>query len=144
MKNMILLVTALVVICWAPLSATAGDFDGSKPLLCCATKVFECVEVEGCREVTPEQVNLPRFMDIDFTEKAITTSQEGAEKRKTEIERLEHIDGKLIVEGAEDGFEGVKDGLGWSMAISEETGRLVLTGSGDQVGFVVFGACTLK
>ena len=35
----------------------------------------------------------------------------------------------------------VRDGAGWSMAISEETGKMVLTESGDQVGFVVFGAC---
>jgi hypothetical protein len=28
------------------------------------------------------------------------------------------------------------------MAIAEETGKAVLTASGDQVGFVVFGACT--
>ena len=48
----------------------------------------------------------------------------------------------MIVEGAEEGYEGVKDGLGWSMTISESTGKLVLTAFGDQVGFVVFGACT--
>jgi hypothetical protein len=27
------------------------------------------------------------------------------------------------------------------LAISEETGKMVLTESGDQVAFVVFGAC---
>jgi len=27
------------------------------------------------------------------------------------------------------------------MAISEESGQVVLTASGDEVGFVVFGAC---
>jgi len=62
--------------------------------------------------------------------------------RSTHIERVERVDGKLILQGAEDGLEGVRDGLGWSMATSEDTGRFVLTGSGDQVGFVIFGACT--
>jgi hypothetical protein len=28
------------------------------------------------------------------------------------------------------------------MAIAEETGKTVLTASGDEVGFVIFGACT--
>ena len=51
-------------------------------------------------------------------------------------------DGKLILQGAEDGVEGVRDGLGWTLAISEEIGRMVLTASGDNVGFVIFGACT--
>jgi hypothetical protein len=59
------------------------------------------------------------------------------------IERLEQVDGKLIIQGAEDGIEGVRDGVGWSAAIAQETGKMVLTASGDEVGFVVFGACTI-
>lgn len=57
------------------------------------------------------------------------------------IERMEVVDGKLMLQGAEDGLEGIRDGLGWTIAISLETGKAVLTGSGDGVGFVVFGAC---
>jgi len=34
----------------------------------------------------------------------------------------------------------MRDGLGWTMAISQETGQVVLTASGEQVAFVVFGA----
>lgn len=60
------------------------------------------------------------------------------------IENMERVDGKLILQGAEDGRREVRDGLGWSIAISEDKGKMVLTGSGDQVGFVVFGACTSK
>ena len=41
-----------------------------------------------------------------------------------------------------DGVEGVRDGLGWTLAIAEDTGKAVLTASGDKVGFVIFGACT--
>jgi len=58
----------------------------------------------------------------------------------TVIERQEVVDGKLILQGAEDGYEKMRDGLGWTMAISEATGQVVLTASGDQVAFVVFGA----
>ena len=52
-------------------------------------------------------------------------------KKSTTIERLEHLDGKLIVEGAQDSLENVKDGLGWTMAITEESGAMVLTAAGD-------------
>ena len=65
----------------------------------------------------------------------------GENQNPSRIENLERIDGKLILQGAEDGIREVRDGVGWSMAISEETGKMVLTGSGDQVTFVVFGAC---
>jgi hypothetical protein len=57
------------------------------------------------------------------------------------IERFEPVDGKLMLQGAEDGYEGISDGVGWTIAISEDTGRGVLTASGDEVAFVVFGAC---
>jgi len=42
---------------------------------------------------------------------------------------------------AEKNLKMAKDGLGWTIAISEGTGRVVMTASGDQVAFVVFGAC---
>ena len=63
--------------------------------------------------------------------------------RSTDIENFETIDGKVIIQGAEDGIEGVRDGLGWSLALAEETGKMVITASGDDVGFVIFGACTV-
>ena len=52
------------------------------------------------------------------------------------------IDGKLILQGAEDGLIEVQDGAAWSIAISEETGKMILTESADRMGFVIFGACT--
>ncbi len=50
------------------------------------------------------------------------------------------MDGKLILQGAEDGYEKMRDGLGWTMAISEATGQVVLTAAGEGVAFVIFGA----
>jgi len=47
--------------------------------------------------------------------------------------------GRSATAAAEDGYEKMRDGLGWTMAISEATGQVVLTASGDQVAFVVFG-----
>jgi hypothetical protein len=55
---------------------------------------------------------------------------------------MESIDGKLFLQGADDGIEGVRDGLAWSISISQDTGRLVMSASGENVAFVVFGACT--
>ena len=56
---------------------------------------------------------------------------------------MEKIDGKLMLQGAEDGREGgTPDGIGWSMSVVENSGNMVLTASGDGVAFVIFGACT--
>jgi hypothetical protein len=120
----------------------AGDFNGSKPLLFAAIEVIECGPTGQCNKVTPESIALSQFLKIDFKKKEIFPVGEGQGKKSTTIENMELIDGKLIIQGAEDGVEGVRDGVGWTMAIAEETGKVVLTASGDQVGFVVFCACT--
>jgi hypothetical protein len=103
-------------------------------------RVIECTPDGACREVTPASVEVPQFLKIDFTGKTIRPATAGDEAPGTTIERQEVVDGKLILQGAEDGYEKMRDGLGWTMAITEETGQVVLTASGDQVAFVVFGA----
>ena len=121
-------------------AAGAGDFDGTRPLLVSVNRVMECTPTGGCWEVTPASIELPSFLRVDFTKKTIYPAHAGDKSAGTAIERREVVDGKLILQGAEDGYEKMRDGLGWTMAISTETGQVVLTASGDQVAFVVFGA----
>jgi hypothetical protein len=123
------------------LTVWADDFDGSRPLLFSVISAMECTPDSGCRAVTIESVDLPRFLKIDLDKKTIGPVSEGDTRPESVIERMERVDGKLILQGAEDGYESVRDGLGWTIAISEGTGRVVMTASGDQVAFVVFGAC---
>ena len=141
MKRYIWIVCAFLCSIIAASAVGAGDFDGTRPLLISVIRVVECVPDGTCREVTPESVELPRFLKIDFAKKTIRPAAADDETPPTTIERQEVVDGKLILQGAEDGYEKMRDGLGWTMAISEESGLVVLTASGDQVAFVVFGAC---
>ena len=131
----------LVIFCTA-FVATASDFDGKKPLLCAVIDAMECSPGGDCRKVTPKSIDIPRFVHVDFKKKIIKAKGAEWEKRKTKIEHLARLDGKLTLHGAEDGREEIRDGLGWSMAINDSTGDMVLTASGDEVGFVIFGACT--
>ena len=140
MKRYIWIVCVLFCSIIAAPAVGAGDFDGTRPLLISVIRVVECTPDGACREVTPASVELPQFMKIDFTKKTIRPAAADDEMPATTIERQEVVDGKLILQGAEDGYEKMRDGLGWTMAISEESGQVVLTASGDQVAFVVFGA----
>jgi hypothetical protein len=144
LKMNIVKVIGITLLCLGimPLSIMAGDFDGSKPLYCALMDTVQCLPGGECQEVEAEEVNLPNFLVIDFKKDKITTTKVRGNKRTSKIENKKLVDGKLIVQGAEDGAEGVKDGLGWSIAINDTTGKMVLTGSGDGVGFVFFGACT--
>ena len=141
MRKMIRVGLILVCICIVPLTSVADDFDGSRPLLFSVISAMECTPDSGCRAVTIESIELPRFLKIDLNKKMIGPVSERDARPDSVIERMERVDGKLILQGAEDGYESVRDGLGWTIAISEGTGMVVMTASGDQVAFVVFGAC---
>jgi hypothetical protein len=140
MKRYILIGWAILGSMIAASAVEAGDFDGTRPLLVSVIRAVECVPDGTCREVPLASVELPQFLKIDFSKKTIRSADADDNKPATVIERQEVVDGKLILQGAEDGYEKMRDGLGWTMAISEETGQVVLTASGDQVAFVVFGA----
>ncbi len=124
-------------------SARASSFDGSKELICSAMDIVECMPGGKCVEVTAEEVGIPYFFKINFKNKKISATHADGSQKNTAIKNFEKIDGKVIIQGAEDGIKEVRDGVGWSAAIAEDTGKMVITASGDDVGFVIFGACTV-
>ncbi len=137
----------LKLLCTAGLSivagiATAADFDGSKPLLCAAATLSECIPGGICEQVTSESINAPDFLRINFKKKIITVDAPGQEDRPpSQIKSSEIIDEKLFLQGSDAG-KGIRDGLAWSLAIEQNSGKMVFTASGDAVAFVIFGACT--
>ena len=143
MNKMKTLGLAIALVGLMAFPAVAGDFDGSKELLCAVMDLVECQPGGRCQQVTAEEVGIPNFLRIDFKNKEVSATFADSSKKSSKIKNIVTIDGKVVIQGAEDGVEGVRDGLGWSLAIGEESGKAVLTASGDEVGFVVFGACTL-
>ncbi len=123
-------------------SAAHAATDGSEPLICAAVDIMECIPGGDCERVSAQSVGAPRFFRINFADGQITRTRPEGEDITSPIERTEEVDGKLILQGAEDGVEGVRDGIGWSLSIDQSSGDMVLTGSGDEVAFVIFGACT--
>jgi hypothetical protein len=111
----------------------AGKHDGSVPLLCVPMAVTECGAEGECKRGTAESVNLPQFIRVDV--KAMTIRSE-EQKRDSPIKTVEHMNGKLILQGT----QGQR---GWTMLIAEDTGLLSATVTADGEGFVVFGACTV-
>jgi 6-phosphogluconate dehydrogenase len=143
MKKTNICILFIITIWVVPVSVVAGNFDGSKELICSVMDIVECQPGGKCQQVTAEEVGIPYFFYISFKDKKISSTHADGSKRVTDIERFEKVDNKVIIQGAEDGVEDVRDGVGWSAAIAEDTGKMVLTASGDDVGFVVFGACTI-
>ena len=134
------LVVFLILVVSSKINAEV--FDGSTPLLCATTEIFECTFEDGCVKVQPEEINAPQFLKIDYEKKTIKTIPERNPDHASEIEHHEKIDGKLILQGIEESIEGVREGLGWTISIMENTGKMSLTASGNEVGFIILGACT--
>ena len=132
----------MLLICAVPFTALAGSFDGSKTLLCAPQSAVECGPDGSCQQVSPTSVNLPDFFQIDFKEKMITRVTGSEKHRGSKIKNMEVLDSKLVLQGADDGIENVRDGIAWSMTIAQDTGKLVASAAGDSEAFVIFGACT--
>jgi hypothetical protein len=123
-------------IFFLPLTSAAHDFDGSKPLICAVIEDFDCIPGDECLSGTAESINIPQFLKIDFEEKVITGKKGDGQVRSTTVKNMERVDGKMIL-------QGIQNGKAWSMVITETTGKMTITAADDQVGFVVFGACTV-
>ncbi len=133
----------VTIICLFSVPAAAGDFDGSKELLCAVMDLMECVPGGKCMEVTAEEVGIPNFLRTNFQKKKLSATFADGSKKISPIVNSKKIGDKLILQGAEERIKGARDGLGWSLAIDEDNGKMVLTASGEAVGFVMFGACTV-
>src|SRR5215470_954469 len=128
-----LAILAALVLHAAPRdAAAAGAYDGSRPMLCVPITINECRSSGECRRVTADSINLPQFLKVDVTAQKVHSEETS---RASPIRNVEHLNGRLIVQGGQ-------DGRGWTLAISEQTGKMSATISSDGEGFVVFGACT--
>jgi hypothetical protein len=115
--------------------ASATGFDGSQPLLCASIETFDCAPGGDCLKGTAESMNVPQFIRLDFKDGAARATRPDGTERTSKIESTTLNDGALIL-------QGVQGNLGWSMAIAQDGGSMALTVAGEQVGFVIFGACT--
>jgi len=120
----------------------AENFDGSKNLFCSVKEAIECYPASRCNEVANDVLNLPNFINIDFKKKLITGKLTNGEEHRSKIERIEHVDGKITLAGAEEDLKEQPDGVAWNMSINKSKGNFTISAAGDDVAFVVFGACT--
>jgi hypothetical protein len=144
MRLLIRTMSFTVLMAYAATASSDGFFDGKSALLCSVYQLFECDPPNACQAVTPEQIAGFSHMNIDFKNKLITRA--GAESpKKSTIERIEtKLEGKLILQGIEDGEPGMRDGAGWSISIMNPEGTMVMSTSADGFAIVGLGACVPK
>ena len=122
-------------------AAFAGDFDGSTPLFGTVGKVIQINPYRIADDVDPDTVGLPKKFLIDFKAKVVRPSNDSLVRRKISINSVTVVENKTVIQGVDEGVEGVEDGLAWSLTISKNDGSAVLSASGHNVAYVVFGVC---
>ena len=132
MRKKLLVMIGIVVGVFPWSLVPAADEPG--PWLCAPTQEIECEEAGKCDTNAFESLNLPPFIKIDLVTKQMSGAEEGVEEAAA-IERVERVDGRLIL-------QGVQDGRGWSVVIVEETGHMTLSVAGDDTAWLAFGDCS--
>ncbi len=123
-------------------TATAdGYFDGKTPLLCSVYQLFECDHPNACVAVTPDQIQGVSHMNIDFSKKIITKAGEESEQKSDIKSVTTDLDGKLIIQGVEDGDPETRDGAGWTISVMDPEGTMVMATAADGFAVVGLGAC---
>jgi hypothetical protein len=111
-------------------TAAAGDFDGSKLLICATVEAIDCAAGEVCTKGRPDDIGAPSFLRLDFAQKVIV-----GPKRTTPIVFMEKSDDQLLLQGTELGY-------GWTLALDQESGTMSVTLVNREEVFVLFGSCT--
>lgn len=132
MNKRFFLIMLSFLMCLLSASAQAAVFDGSKTFVCAIIDAHECSVNGECRRVSVLDIDCPRFLKVNLSKKLIVGTMADQSTRNVEIQASAHVDGNLVL-------QGVQRGRVWSLIISEETGKITLSASGQGECFVFFG-----
>ena len=127
--NWFRLFTAFAMACVLVSPTVAGDFNGSKRLICATVDARDCVRGEKCFHGA-EDIGAPEFLHIDFKNKSIIGPQ-----RTTPIVMMEKDERQLLLQGKELDYA-------WVLALDQVSGRFSATLTNIDGAFVLFGNCT--
>ena len=114
----------------------------SAEILCFTVHVVECDVATACEKTSALTADAPRFLRVKLDERTIETIREGDRRQTTEIKGMARSDGLILLQGVEPARKGERSALGWTMSLDEASGDMVITASGRDVGYTLFGACT--
>lgn len=109
-------------------------YDGTSNFICATQGVMACVDGAICSKGQARDFDMPDFMMVDFKGKAIRAFYDGDKEATSSIKNMESSGTQLIL-------QGVENDHGWSVAVHRESGRMSTSVAGNEVSFILFGAC---
>jgi hypothetical protein len=129
------LLAAAGLLMLTPAASLADDLTGAGRILCTAVQATVCTPDGGCTMGSPWDYNVPQFIEIDFTQKTLSTTRASGQNRSTPFKNLEREDGKIFL-------QGVEKGRAFSFVIEETSGDASVAVAREGLTVSVFGACT--
>jgi len=128
MKLLLVVILSIAFLGTGP--ASAGDFDGSKLLICAPVEAIDCAPGEMCKKGAPADVGVPAFIRIDIAKMVVI-----GPKRTTPIVSIEKSEQQILLQGTE-------LGSAWTLALDQVSGELSGSLVNREEVFVLFGSCT--
>jgi len=125
----------LLVVSLVGVHSRADVVSNADKLICAAVQATGCFVDEDCIVATPNNFNIPHFMEIDLKTRMLSTTHASNDYRVTPIEHLTRDGGLIAIHGSEMGRV-------FSFIIDEETGTISAAVAADGMTISVFGACT--
>jgi hypothetical protein len=114
---------------------SADPLGEARDVLCTVLDVHVCVETAGCDDVLAEELNVPRFIQVDTQGKKLSTTEASGEMRETVVESAQRDAGQITL-------QGVESGRAFSLFISESTGLATFASAAEGRSVSAFGICT--
>ncbi len=134
-------ITVLLFFLAMTFDASADGFYCSRQLSGVAGRIVEINRYMINQNIKPGTVGLPTQFLIDFESKKLIPSKGSRVRRSVSFKGVDQIENKLVIQGVDEGIAGVLDGVAWSLVISKNNGKSVLSVAGDGVAYAVFGVC---
>lgn len=116
-------------------SLAADPLGDAHNILCTVLDTHVCVEAAGCADVLAEELNVPRFIQVDTRAKKLSTTRASGENRETTAASVQRDAGQITL-------QGVESGRAFSLFISESTGLATFAAAAEGRSVSVFGVCT--
>ena len=132
-----MIVRSLIILALAfctPAAVQAGDYDGSKTLLCAVNYGLSCAGAGECERATANDLDVPSYIKIDFGGKMISGKLDSDEDRKTPVHHIQSDEYGTVIQGGE-------YGRGWSLVVEHDTGKLSGAIAGYEGAIVLLGTC---
>jgi hypothetical protein len=113
----------------------ADDVSGANRMLCSVLEAHACAAGSDCHALSPVDLNIPRFIELDAKARRLSTTAASGEERQTVADSLQRTDGRLLLQGHE-------QGRAFSLMVDEAAGEATFASAAVGRGVVVFAACT--